>query len=143
MPQAWGSYPWISALVLAMGWVVMGSLSPDLQILYATQGEGVPVPPAPLSEPQSGPHPDQHTPGGRHHSAHAPPISIHRSPGPASLRGGHEQLGTSARQARDGAFLSAFQPVRERERGGGYILPPTQHPAKEANGFGVPPDTLT
>lgn len=90
---SWGSYPWMSALVLATGWVVVGSAwgssSPDLQVLSATPGEGVPLPPAPLSQPHPGPDPHHHTQGARHHPPNTPSASIYRSAGPALLRGGH------------------------------------------------------
>lgn len=90
---SWGSYPWMSALVLAVGWVVVGSAwgssFPDLQVLSATPEEGAPLPPAPLSQPHPGPDPHHHTQGTRHHPTNAAPASIYHFPGHASLRGGH------------------------------------------------------
>ncbi|XP_064781070.1 neurexin-3b-beta-like isoform X6 [Oncorhynchus masou masou] len=120
MPQGWGwswrSYPWMSALILATGWLVVGSAwgssSPDLQVLSATPGEGVPLPPAPLSQPHPGPDPHHHTQGARHHPPNTPSASIYRTAGPALLRGGH--AGTTYIFGKGGGLITYTWPNNER-----------------------------
>ncbi|KAK6297751.1 hypothetical protein J4Q44_G00323340 [Coregonus suidteri] len=113
---SWGSYPWMNALVLAVGWVVVGSAwgssSPDLQVLSAMPEGRVPLPPAPISQPHPGPDPHLHTQGTSHHPANAAPASIYHSPGPASLRGGH--AGTTYIFGKGGGLITYTWPNNER-----------------------------
>uniref|UniRef100_A0A8C8C131 Laminin G domain-containing protein n=1 Tax=Oncorhynchus tshawytscha TaxID=74940 RepID=A0A8C8C131_ONCTS len=113
---SWGSYPWMSALVLAVGWVVVGSAwgssFADLQVLSATPDEGAPLPLAPLSQPHPGPDPHHHTQGTRHHPTNAAPASIYHFPGHASLRGGH--AGTTYIFGKGGGLITYTWPNNER-----------------------------